>query len=410
LAAAAVLLSLLLAGGYAFLLGDTLRFYDEREYLGLVRSLTSGTGYGYDGVHESAYRPPGYPFLLAPVALLTNGSVTALRFVGVLSVAGSVWLNYLLGRRAMSGAAGALAALATACYPLIIYTATTLYPQIAAMFLLLLHVELALRSNESAGRPSLWYACGSGLAAGLLVLTVPTFGPPVAISLVSLWWRRCRGADRRVGARAVGVIALVGVLIPAVWCIRNAVELRAFVPVSTNSGVNLLLGNSENVSAGGGRLGDISQYESRATALRLGEVEADRYYTREALAWISEHPVRAGTLYLSKVANNFAYRNDLAISGVADPTKDLVSALTFYPVLALALARIVLFRRWRPHPVEGLAVVLIVVSVLVQAVFFTRLRFRVPLDGLTILLAAVMVIRVLQVLGRHHMRRVGQTG
>ena len=64
--------------------------------------------------------------------------------------------------------------------------------------------------------------------------------------------------------------------------------------------------------------------------------------------------------------------------------QDLVSALSFSLLLALAAVRLLLSRRRLLSEVERLALALVVVSVLL-AVFFTRLRLRIPLDGLTIL-------------------------
>lgn len=65
-----------------------------------------------------------------------------------------------------------------------------------------------------------------------------------------------------------------------------------------------------------------------------------------------------------------------------------MSALSYYPILALAVVRLLLYRRFPLHGLEKLSATLIVVNVALLAVFFTRLRLRVPLDGLTILLAA----------------------
>jgi len=73
----------------------------------------------------------------------------------------------------------------------------------------------------------------------------------------------------------------------------------------------------------------------------------------------------------------------------------LLSAVSYYPLLLLALLRLLLYRRWPLRPTEKLIAITIVVNVLLLAVFFTRLRFRVPLDGLTIVLAASTVTNYL---------------
>jgi hypothetical protein len=382
IALCAVGLALVLSGGYAVMLGGELRFLDENVYLELTRSMANGQGYAADG-SVTAYRPPGYPFLLLPFYLLGGGSVLVLRLAGIAALAGSVWFAYLLGRRAGSPAVGALAAVVLACYPLLVYTATALYPQVPALFLLLAMLEYALRAREP-DRRFLW-AVLCGLSAGLLTITVPSFAPSLLVVLCFL--------GRRLW-RAALLILVVAAIIPGAWCLRNAVELHAFVPVSTNNGVNLLLGNSPDATPSSGTSADISAYDRQAKELRLDEAGIDAFYRNSAVDWMIAHPGDAATLYAGKVAHNFAYSDTLKTSGQG--ASDLLAALTFYPVLALAVLRVALLRRFPLSRVEKTAVWLIALNVVLLAVFFTRVRFRVPLDGLTILLAASAVVCLCQ--------------
>jgi 4-amino-4-deoxy-L-arabinose transferase-like glycosyltransferase len=397
IALVAVALSLLIAGGYAIVLGSQLRYFDEQVYVQLTHSLAHGHGFTLDGTHPTAYRPPGYIFLLLPASLLSGGSVLAMRMIGVLALAGSVWFAYLLGRRVHSPATGALAAVVVACYPLLIYTATTLYPQVPALFLLLVMIETGLRALPAdgvSGRRRLLMAVVAGLIGGLLTLTVPTFGLTVIGMVVWLALRQ-RKIAKRIDWRTVVVLIVATAVLPAAWCARNAAELHAFVPVSTNDGVNLLLGNSPDATADSGTNTDISTFEAEAAARHLSEVDLDRYYTAKALLWVRHNTGHAVVLYGEKVVNNFSYHDDLATSSQHSSTQDLVSGLSYYPILLLALLRIALYRRWRLDPTEKMLVVTIGVNVLLLALFFTRLRFRVPLDGLTIVLAASTVTHFL---------------
>ncbi|WP_158881482.1 ArnT family glycosyltransferase [Amycolatopsis anabasis] len=372
IALAAVGLAVVLSAGYAIVLGGELRYLDEHVYTELTRSMAHGHGYSADG-NVTAYRPPGYPFLLLPVYLLSGGAVFALRLVGVACLAGSVWFAYLLGRR-ITPAAGALAAVVLACYPLLVYTATALYPQVPALLMLLAMTEFALRC-----RP-LWIVL-SGLCAGSLILTVPSFAPSLLVLAVFLGLRK--------NWRSIVLLFAVAAVLPGLWCVRNAVQLHAFVPVSTNNGVNLLLGNNPGATPGSGTTVDISAWDSRAKELRLDEVGIDGFYREAAVDWITAHPGDAAALYLGKVAHTFAYSDSLKTSGQG--ASDLLAALTYYPVLALAALRLLLVRRFPMHRVEKLALWFIVLNVLLLAVFFTRVRFRVPLDALTIVLAASAV-------------------
>jgi 4-amino-4-deoxy-L-arabinose transferase-like glycosyltransferase len=394
IALVAVGLSFVIGVGYSIKLGGALRFYDEHVYAGIVQSLAHGHGFSLDGSQPTAYRPPGYLFLLLPFYSATSGSVFAMRMVGVLALTGSVWFTYLLGKRVHTAGTGALAALVVACYPLLIFTATTLYPQVPALFLLLVTIELAMRALPEQGASRIRWAVGAGLVDGLLILTVPTFGVTAVGMIAWLAWRQ-HASSKRVSWRTVVVLLVATAVLPAAWCARNAASMHAFVPVSTNDGINLLLGNSPGTTADSGTSVDISPYTKVATDRHYGETELDHYYTSEAVHWIKDNPGSAAVLYAEKVANNFTFADDLATSSQGSTAQNLVSAVSYYPILLLAVLRLLLYRRWPLRPTEKLITWTIVINVLLLAVFFTRLRFRVPLDGLTIVLAASTVTNFL---------------
>lgn len=183
IALCAVVLSVLVASGYAVVVGDTMHYADEWEYLRLTESLAGGSGYEFEG-QKTAYRPPGLPLLLTPIYLLTGGGILALQLVGIAALAASAGFAYLLGRRVHSPGAGALAAIGVGCYPLFLYTATTLYPQIPAMALLLGFIEASLRVADTESVVRWKWTLAAGLFGGFLVLTLPTFAfsiPPILV-------------------------------------------------------------------------------------------------------------------------------------------------------------------------------------------------------------------------------------
>jgi 4-amino-4-deoxy-L-arabinose transferase-like glycosyltransferase len=252
----------------------------------------------------------------------------------------------------------------------------------------------ALPADGVSGRRRLLMAVVAGLVGGLLTLTVPTFGLTAVGLILWLMWRQW-ATRRRIAWRAVAVFIVATAVLPLAWSARNEAQLHAFVPVSTNQGVNLLLGNSPHATVDSGTNTDIAGYEATAVQRQFGEVTLDRFYSEQALIWIKHNPGHAAVLYAEKVANNFSYTDSLATSAQHSSAQDLISGLSYYPILLLALLRIALFRRFPLHPTEKLLIGVIAVNVLLLAVFFTRLRFRVPLDGLTIVLAASTVTHLL---------------
>src|SRR5688500_1943312 len=58
--------ALLIGATFSVALGDDLRFWDERCNYAIATNLHQGNGFSADGTTETAFRPPGYPFLLVP--------------------------------------------------------------------------------------------------------------------------------------------------------------------------------------------------------------------------------------------------------------------------------------------------------------------------------------------------------
>jgi hypothetical protein len=173
------------------------------------------------------------------------------------------------------------------------------------------------------------------------------------------------------------------------WTVRNYLVFDTFVFISTNSGENLLVGNSENTTPNAGRTVDITRYKTEAES--LGEVERDHYYRTQALEFMLAHKAHTVRLYFMKVLNHFNYRNDLKTYEATSTTKDLVLMLTYGPLLLLLILRLVMYKLYKLSPFEILLVFLYLSNAFVSAIFFTRIRFRLPFDFLLIILAALFL-------------------
>ena len=118
---------------------------------------------------------------------------------------------------------------------------------------------------------------------------------------------------------------------------------------------------------------------------------------RAAIEWILQNPKAAGRLYLEKVAHHFGYREALSVSREESRLKELLMLLTYYPLLALGCARFLLAWRWRLESWEIFAALLYLGFALVSAIFFTRIRFRLPMDLVLMLLAGSLLGRMTRV-------------
>lgn len=343
---------------YSIHLGDRLRYDDERAYVAISGNLLHGQ-YSLDGESPTVLWPPAWPAVLAVV----GASAVYGRLVNVALLAGVVMLAARL--------AGPVAALMVACYPVLLYTAGTLYPQTLAMFLLTLALVSVRAGHNASG----------GFALGALILTAPLY---VVALVVMAAWR----------PKAAIVLVLTAACVVAPWCIRNRLVTGRWVFVSGNSGLMLLLGNSPHATSGTGPGADISEYTQATEG--MPESQRDSFYRAAALRWIAGNPAAAARLYVGKLAGHFAWRNDLVTASEGSRWKDLVMLATWGPLLLLFVARIALWRRFPPSDFERMSVTMYLMAALAQAVFFTRVRYRLPLDIIPIITTAPLVDRLVR--------------
>lgn len=360
---------------------DRLRYLDEEHYHRLAESLLSGTGYVGPQLQPTAFRPPGYPFFLSVVYRVWHRPLAA-KVANALALACSAWLLSVLVAQVVPEGRAFAPLLLLMLAPVSIYATSTLYPQTLGTLILLAALFFLIRSQNSATA-----AIVSGVLWGFLILTIPSFLLILPLIVAFLFF-----LNSSIPARACRQAALFlcfAVLVVSPWTIRNAFLYNRFIPVSTNSGVNLLLGNSENTGPNSGVNVDISHY--RYETRGLDEAETDAHLRRRSFEWVLNHPSNAVILYFCKVVNYFNFRNELATASEASRFKDAVLFLTYYPLLALAIIRCALWRRFNFSATECLFFFLYFGNAFLSAIFFTRIRFRIPFDVLLVAIAAILV-------------------
>jgi len=387
--AALVATVVLLGIPYSMYLGSELRYLpDEQDYYDLATSIASRHQYSLDGERPTAYRPPGYPlFLSLPVLLGAN--IVHLRLLNFFALGLCIYLLHRILKEQSSQLAATLGTVLVVCYPVLFYTAGTLYPQTIASLFFLLLIYLLTR-NAISNRAFL--LCG--LLSGYLILTIPTFVFVLFVFAIWFWF-----SNRSTGAKGFSITLAAALLIIGAWSARNYLVFNTFVFVSSNLGENLLLGNSENATPNAGVNVDISKCV--AEAAQLNEIERDAYYRSKAIEFIRGHKLRAVKLYFQKFLNYFNYRNELFTKSEASSARDFLMLVTYGPLLLLFASRILLMKLFRPSTFEALLIALYVSSALFTAVFFTRIRLRLPFDFLLIMIVATFLHNVFRVwLGR----------
>ncbi len=363
--------------------GNQLRYPDEYDYHQLALSILEGDGYSNEYGEPTAYRPPGWPFLLSLVYRILPQPVMG-KLLNALFFVGSVWLVGKLAEMHVGKGTRIWVFVLALLYPLFIYTAGTLYPQTAGGFFLVATLVLISKTTW-------WRYAIAGLLYGFLILAVPAFllVLPLIFLCIAIMGPSSNGI--LLLKRAVLFILCATVVITP-WSVRNSLLFERFVLLSTNSGVNFLLGNSENTTPQSGVNADISHYMERTEG--MNEVERDARLRSYALEWIQSNPLEASLLYARKVLAYFSFRNVLYVESEQSSLRDAVLFMSYYPLLLLALCGLVFFGRFAFSRGVLAGYILYVGNAFVSAIFFTRIRFRVPFDLILIFLAAAFLAKL----------------
>lgn len=108
---------------------------------------------------------------------------------------------------------------------------------------------------------------------------------------------------------ALAVALVAAMIVP--WTIRNQYALHAFIPLRSNAGLELAIGNNPDMAASDDTMWTLHQTlkaihpfandAARAEVLRIGEVAYSRRMGDRAWAWIAANPAAAARLWIGHV-------------------------------------------------------------------------------------------------------------
>lgn len=360
-------------------------FPDEQRILASAVKLAA-TGEFWVGA-DRAWEMPGAALFFAPWVWLLGlpKAIIAIRFAQTVLLLVQCGLVAFITRRiARQESAAFIAACITALYPFFIFYQGLLLSETLFNTLLLAGIAALYAWQERGARidAALAIACVCFAAATMTKATL-TLLPPLLLALSAC----ITTASLR---RTVTVLLAASCLYAALlspWWIRNAMVVGSFVPFTTSSAQNLYLGNNPNNPNGGIDWSRDVEPEVAARLLAIpNEVERQRAFNDRTTAYIKEHPdafVRAALQKFVRLWNIIP--NATEFRGVYA----LISALTFGPVLLLAVVGVLWqWRQWRRF-----APPLIVIGyfTLVHVVTIASLRYRLPIEPLLIVLAAMTI-------------------
>ncbi len=391
-----ILLSVALRLAAAFVLGNTVEplpgAYDQISYDLLAQRVLGGHGFSFgqpSWPYSQADVPTAfwsfpYTLFLAAVYALVGHLPLIARIVQALSVGVLLpWGIWHLARSALGGQVANIAALLAAFYLYFVYYSAVLMTEMFAITASVWMLVLVCSVSESTPRWKDWVALGAlAGTAGLLrqVMLIP-------LPLMLLWvvWRQ-----RTVHSLAgIALAAMVAICMIMPVTLRNAVVYRRFVPISTNAGFAFFWANHPVHGTNFKEIlgsGDPSYQELIPAELRhLDEASLNRALMKEGWQIVLDDPIRYVRLSISRVPDFFRFWPS-SESSLASNIARVLSFGVLWPFMVAGLWQSrALWRRFMP------LVIFAVVYTVIHLMSWALVRYRLPVDAVLLVFAAVAV-------------------
>ncbi len=361
------------------------QFGDPDNYLPLARSIASGHGLMLNG-RLTAYRPPLYPLILAPLVRLAGDhlhlAIAALHLsLGV----GTAGLTFVAARRLGLTEGRALAAgLIVAIDPVLAWQSRYVMTETLTAFLIVAAIaELA--------RGSRWSPLLGGGLFGLAALCRPSVLPGAGLVALAAMFARPGSRSERIQRGAEILLAVAVVLSP--WAIRNLWIFGEPVWTTTHGGYTLALANNEVYyhdvldgppgSVWTGRDQSLWWESVNRRTAGLSEPQADRLLRNTVVELARTEPRRFARACLVRLETFWSVAPSASVYGRVAGALTLLWTAPLWCALVLGLSR---RNTWRWPMISALATILGLSGV--HAFYWTDLRMRAPVVPAIALIAA----------------------
>jgi 4-amino-4-deoxy-L-arabinose transferase-like glycosyltransferase len=340
---------------------------DAGQYVVIAKNLA--TGHGFSAVypqlttHETAFRPPLYPMLLAAAYWVFGASAGLARGINVALGVGVVGLTFFVVQRGISRRAAVWAALAVAVMPNLIANDTFALDEPLALLLILLLVNFMLR------RRWIW----AGAAVGALILTRPS--AQFLVLVLAVW------VIVQFGWKKMLMFVVTAGLVVTPWVIRNWVQIGT-PTIATSNGYNWAAIYSPPAQKLGTFIDPIfDPYFNSQRILQFNEAKWSSYLERVGVDNLERHPTYVEHVVTRNFAAFFELRPSYNVGAESDDGRDLriVNGTLWVFYIELVVGSAGLLLRWKNEEVRLL---------FIQAAYFTTAsllfiaapRLRAPID------------------------------
>lgn len=339
------------------------------ENIAIARSLHDGHGFSspfFSSSGPTAFMAPGYPLFLAGVmAVFGTGSLAATVIVALQECFSLliVAIVMLTAREHFGERTANLAGFMCAVTPAMLLAPVRIWDTSASALVL-----VGIFWAAASGILATWKFVPAGVACAITGLVNPALIP--AVWAISAW-----GAWKSRVFPWAGIIAFCIVFSP--WPLRNAAVMHAFIPLRTDFGYELWIGNHPG---GDGNFDESMNPMMSATERSAFVQQGELAYLHEkgvlARAYISSNPGRFASLTLNRIGQFW--------TGAEAGTE-----AAGVPILLLAIAGFALL--WRRKSVALLYALPLLIFPLPYYITHVYVRFLYVIDPLLILLAATAV-------------------
>lgn len=212
---------------------------DPAIYASRAMSIAAGEGYVLADGSPTAYWPVGYSAFLGLFIYLLGNFETALVISNCLLYSLLIISFFTLAKSTLTNTIAARLSLCLlAFYPDNIAYSSLATSELLASLLIISYLALIVN------RKTIYHVVLSGIIIGYAALTKSQSILIPSIVCIFLLWSATEKQSRLNTLKDYGITMLVAMLVIAPWTVRNYSHFGEFIPISTNGGINLYIGNN----------------------------------------------------------------------------------------------------------------------------------------------------------------------
>jgi len=316
------------------------------------------------------------------------------------------WLTYKLGKYIFTNTVGLVAAGICAVYIYFAYYAATLMTEafyitaiLASLYFAMQLIEASREADSKQKTKTIIYL---GITLGLAVLLRQLFILFIPFIFVWVWWSG-RKIEQQTLVPSLILVGSVVVIMVIPFTIFNYLRFDRFVLLNTNAGYAFFWGNhpiygthfESILPPEMGTYQDLIPEELR----HLDEVDLEKALLTRGIQFIIDDPQRYALLSLSRIPPYFMFWPS-AESGFISNISRVFSFGIAWPFMLIGMIYApfsrFLQKKLKPEAPLMLLYVFIVIYTTIHILTWTLIRYRLPVDAILVIFAALTIVHITQ--------------